>query len=393
MLLAGGWVITGEKLGREFRIGKPKPHPLISSAPAASSIGGNDNKLNQPMTAGTTLITGGSGYFGARLRDRLRARGQTVRVFDLTDAEDRPAEVAFVSGDIRDATRVSVALAGCSTVYHCVAQVPLAKDRQLFHSVNVNGTENLLRAALTAKVGKVIYVSSSAVFGVPKTNPVTEATPPLPGEAYGAAKLEGENLCHRYARDGLDVTIIRPRTILGHGRLGIFQILFEWIREGHNVPVFGSGDNIYQFVHADDLAEACVLAAGRPGSTTFNCGAAIFGSMREALEHLCAHAKTGSKVRSVPMKPAVVLMNLTSALGLSPLGAYHALMYGRSLYFDIAKAQRELNWQPHFSTDQMFAQSYDWYLANRETILSSHNASHHRSAVNQGILALLKHWF
>jgi hypothetical protein len=83
-------------------------------------------------------------------------------------------------------------------------------------------------------------------------------------------------------------------------------------------------------------------------------------------------------------------MKFTSALGLSPLGAYHALMYGRSLYFDIAKAQRELNWQPRFSTDEMFAQSYDWYLVNREKILSTHHASHHRSAVKQGILSLVK---
>lgn len=341
--------------------------------------------------AHTALITGGSGYFGSLLRDRLRERGQAVRVFDLSDADDRPSDVAFVRGDIRDAAQVKQAVTGCDVVYHCVAQVPLAKDKELFHSVNVHGTENLLRAALEAKLRKVIYVSSSAVFGVPKSNPVTENTPPTPGEAYGRAKLAGEEHCGLYARLGLDVTIIRPRTIMGHGRLGIFQILFEWIREGYNVPVFGRGDNVYQFVHADDLAEACILAAAQPGSTIYNCGAATFGTMREALERLCNHAKTRSKVRSVPMMPAVALMKLTSALGLSPLGAYHALMYGRSLYFDISKARSELAWQPRYSTDQMFAQSYDWYLANREQLHHAHHASHHRSPVKQGVLSLVKH--
>lgn len=343
------------------------------------------------MTANVALITGGSGYFGSLLRDRLRQRGQTVRVFDRADADDRPGEVEFVRGDICDARQVNQAVAGCEVVYHCVAQVPLAKDKALFHSVNVHGTENLLRAALEANVRKVIYVSSSAVFGVPKSNPVTEETPPTPGEAYGRAKLAGENLCREFSQRGLDVTIIRPRTILGHGRLGIFQILFEWIREGCNVPVFGRGDNVYQFVHADDLAEACLLAAARAGPTLYNCGAAVFGTMREALEHLCAHAGTGSKVRGVPMAPAVALMQLTSALGLSPLGAYHALMYGRSLFFDIGKARRELGWQPRYSTDQMFAQSYDWYLQNREKLSHAHHASHHRSPVRQGILSLVKH--
>ncbi|HEY9170719.1 MAG TPA: NAD-dependent epimerase/dehydratase family protein [Verrucomicrobiae bacterium] len=343
------------------------------------------------MASPLSLITGGSGYFGSLLRDRLLAGGHEVRVFDLADANDRQQEVGFVQGDIRDAARVAEALAGCDVVYHCVAQVPLAKDRHLFHSVNVGGTENLLRAALAAKVRKVICVSSSAVFGVPKTNPVTEDTPPKPGEAYGRAKLEGEQLCHAYARRGLDVTILRPRTILGHGRLGIFQILFEWIREGRNVPVLGRGHNVYQFVHADDLAEACILAAARPGSTVYHCGAARFGTMRDTLESLCAHARTGSRVRSVPMLPAVVFMRLTSVLGLSPLGPYHALMYGRSLWFDIAKAQRELGWQPRFSNAEMFAQTYDWYLANRDKVLATSGASHHRSAVKQGVLALVKH--
>lgn len=343
------------------------------------------------MATSNSLITGGSGYFGSLLRDRLLARGQAVRVFDLADAADRPGEVAFACGDIRDRASVAKALVGCDVIYHCVAQVPLAKDAKLFHSVNVHGTENLLQAALAAKVQKVIYLSSSAVFGVPKSNPVTEETPPSPGEAYGRAKLEGETLCRDYAARGLDVTIIRPRTILGHGRLGIFQILFEWIREGCNVPVLGRGDNIYQFVHADDLAEACLLAAARPGAATYNCGAAKFGTMRDALEKLCGHAKTGSRVRGVPMAPAVAFMKISSALGLSPLGAYHALMYGRSLYFDITRAQRELNWQPRYSTDQMFAQSYEWYLANREKILHTHGASHHRSAVKQGLLAVVKH--
>ena len=78
-------------------------------------------------------------------------------------------------------------------------------------------------------------------------------------------------------------------------------------------------------------------------------------------------------------------------MGWSPLGPYHALMYGRSLYFDITKAQKELEWKPRFSNNEMFVQSYDWYLQNRDATLRAHGASHHRSAVNQGVLSLVKH--
>ena len=336
------------------------------------------------------LVTGGSGYFGSLLRDRLLKNGQQVRVFDLVDTVDRPAGVEFVQGDIRQFSNVQAACADCSVVFHCVAQVPLAKDRHLFTSVNIDGTDNLLLAAKEVTVRKVVCVSSSAVFGAPKTNPVTEQTPPTPAEAYGRAKLEAENLCHRYADDGLDVTIIRPRTILGHGRLGIFQILFEWIREGYNVPVLGRGENLYQFVHGDDLADACLLASERAGPSIYNCGTDRFGTMRASLEYLCTQAATGSKVRSVPMAPATGLMRLSNSLGLSPLGPYHALMYGRSLYFDISKARTELGWMPRFSNEEMLLQSYRWYLEHRDAILGSHGSSYHRSAVKQGILSLVK---
>ncbi len=337
-----------------------------------------------------TLITGGSGYFGSLLLRKLMARGAECSILDISDADDRPQEVQFHKTDIRDAEGVARACEGIEVVFHNVAQVPLAKDKKIFNEVNIGGTRNLLEAALKEGAKKVVCTSSSAVFGVPKSNPVTEETEPTPAEAYGRAKYEGEVLCREYAAKGLDIAIIRPRTILGHGRLGIFQILFEWVSQGYNIPVLGKGDNIYQFVHADDLAEACILASERPGFSIYNCGAEKFGTMREGLEHLCREAGTGSKVKSVPMGLAIFGMKLTSALGLSPLGPYHSLMYGRSLYFDISKAKRELGWQPKYSSNDMLVESYQWYLKNREQIMRQHGGSHHRSGVKQGALAIAR---
>lgn len=336
------------------------------------------------------LVTGGAGYFGTTLRKRLLARGATVRTFDLVRPDDLEAGEEAVQGDIRDGAAIAAACRGVTIVHHNVAQVPLAKDRHLFESVNIQGTENLLEGARAAGVRKVIYTSSSAVFGAPRSNPVTEDTPPAPAEAYGRAKYEGEHSCQKFIAAGLDVSIVRPRTILGHGRLGIFQILFEWVRSGYNIPVLGAGDNRYQFVHAEDLASACILAGERPGAALYHCGTDRFGTMRETLEALCRHAGTGSKVRSVPMAPALLAMKLTSAVGLSPLGPYHALMYGRSMYFDLGKITRELGWAPRYSNDEMFVESYEWYLANRERVLASSGASLHRSAVKQGVLGLLR---
>jgi nucleoside-diphosphate-sugar epimerase len=353
----------------------------MSTGPAAVE------RPSWPPHDGPHLVTGGSGYFGSLLVRMLRDRGVRVRVFDLQDADDRPSDVEFVQGDIRDADAVSRACGGCAVVHHNVAMVPLAKDKEAFWSVNVGGTETLLQASLAAGVQKVISTSSSAVYGIPERNPVDDSVKPRPREAYGRAKLAAEDLCARYVEKGLDVTIIRPRTIMGHGRLGIMQILFEWIRDGRNVPVFGRGDNIYQFVHADDLAEACIRAAARPGANVFNVGASRFGTMRELLEGVIRHAGTASRVVSVPLAPAKLGMTMTSALGLSPLGAYHALMYGESMYFDISRTRTELGWEPTYSNLEMFQHSYDWYLAHREQTLAVKGASHHRSPVRQGILA------
>lgn len=336
------------------------------------------------------LVTGGSGYFGCLLVERLRARGDHVTVFDLVDVPDRHPTVGFVRGDIRDFEAIARASQGIDVVHHNVAQVPLAKDRALFESVNVGGAECMFRAAREARVQKVVLVSSSAVFGVPSKNPVDASVAPAPREAYGRAKLEAERRAARFVAEGLDVTIVRPRTILGHGRLGIFQILFEWVRRGRPVYVLGRGDNRYQFVHADDLADACIRAGDRPGPDTFNIGAARFGTMRQALEALVRHAGTGSHVRSLPKGVTERVMELTSWLGLSPLGAYHSLMYGREMFFDLTHAQEALDWFPHLGNDEMIIESYDWYVAHRDEVLARRDASHHRSAVKQGALRLLE---
>ncbi len=337
------------------------------------------------------LVTGGAGYFGELLTRRLLERGASVRIFDVNRPIDDAFGVEFMQGDVRDLDALLAACQGVDVVFHNAAHVAMANDKDLFWSVNRDGTKNLLEAAARQAVKKVIYTSSSAVYGVPESNPVTEEMAPTPVEEYGRAKLSGEALCWDYARKGLDVSIVRPCTMMGPGRLGIFQILFEWIFQGKNIPVFDGGNNIYQFVHGDDFAQLCIQASAAQGADVFNCGTDRFETMRELLEHLCRHAGSGSKVKSLPMRPIMGLMKVASALSISPLVDYHAVMYGRSIYFDVAKAREKLGWSPCYSNKEMFVESYDWYRANRPRVLAERNASHHRSVAEQGVLKLL-HW-
>jgi len=335
------------------------------------------------------LVTGGSGYFGCLLTAELLHRGLRVRVLDVNDNDDRPDAVEIIRGDVRDPDSVAAACSGVDVAYHNVAQVPLARDSRLFESVNVGGTNVLLTACEAAGVRKVVYTSSSAVFGVPTSNPVYPSTPPAPVEAYGRAKYAGELLCEAARTRGLDVAIIRPRTILGHGRLGIFGILFDWIADGAAVPVLGKGDNRYQFVHAADLAEACILAGQQRGPGTYNIGASEFGTMRETIQGLCDYAGTGARVRSLPVGLTSLAMHATARLGLTPFAPYHWIMYSKSLWFDTTAAEQDLGWSAKYSTDAMFRESYDWFLEHRRETASA-TASHHQTTAKQGLLRLAK---
>ncbi len=339
------------------------------------------------------VVTGGSGYFGNILCADLVAAGYAVINLDVSPVE-LPG-VSFVRCDIRDRELVARTFESADVVFHNVAQVPLARDPALFDSVNRQGTAAMLWAAEKAGVGKVVYTSSSAIFGIPAANPVTEQTAPRPLEAYGRAKLDGELLCRAAVTRGLDVTIIRPRTIVGHGRLGIFAILFDWIADGVDVFVFDGGHNRYQFVHAEDLAAACLAAATRPGPATFNIGAQDFGTMRQTLQALCDHAGTGAGVRSVSSRLAAPAMKVASRSGVAPFADYHWLMYAREMWFDTTAAQRDLGWHARYSNAEMMSEAYDWFVANRRRV-DAGGPSPHRSAVRQGVLGIgkqvIKRW-
>jgi nucleoside-diphosphate-sugar epimerase len=339
--------------------------------------------------ARSILVTGGSGYFGSVVAEQALARGDAVRIFDLNPPGPSLVAAEFVAGDVRDRAAVRGACDGIDVVFHNVAQVPLAKDRALFDEVNVGGTANVLVAARDARVAKIVHTSSSAVFGIPEHNPVTEESPCRPLEAYGRAKLRAELLCRDAVAAGLDVTIVRPRTVLGHGRLGVIALLFEFVADGAPVFVLGRGDNRYQLVHANDLADACLRAGDRAGPSVYNVGALEFGTMRETLQALVEHAQTGSRVRSLPVAPARLTMQALAALGLAPFAPYHWLLYSESLYFDVTKARTELGWEPRHSNASMVIESYEWFVAHRSDSGGTVR-SHHQSPVRPGLVRALK---
>ena len=120
----------------------------------------------------------------------------------------------------------------------------------------------------------------------------------------------------------------------------------------------------------------------------FNAGTDRFGTMHEALAALCAHAGTGATVRALPAGPTSWAMRVSAGLHLTPFAPYHWLMYARSMWFDIDHVRAALGWAPRWSNDEMFAQSYDWFLTHRDT--AADGSSHHRRTARAGALCALK---
>jgi hypothetical protein len=110
--------------------------------------------------------------------------------------------------------------------------------------------------------------------------------------------------------------------------------------------------------------------------------------MHEALAALCAHAGTGATVRSLPAAPTAWAMRASAGLHLTPFAPYHWLMYARSMWFDIDHVRAALGWAPRWSNDEMFAQSYDWFVAHRDATAAG--PSHHRRSARAGALGALK---
>ena len=310
------------------------------------------------------LVTGGSGFLGSHVVRRLRAEGEGVRVLDVIDSPDRPPGTEFVACDIRDRQGVRDAMKGVRFVHHNVALVPLAKAGPEFRDVNVDGTRIAANAALDAGVRLFVHMSSSAVFGIPDACPITGDTPPAPVEAYGRAKLAAEQEVQTAARKGLPSLILRPRTILGPGRLGIFQILFEWIRDNRNIYVVGNGDNPFQFVHVDDLVTAALLGAENERQGVFNIGADRYSTLREDLGTTIRHAGSTSRVVGLPVGLTVPVLKVLDALRICPLAPWHYLTYHKPFFFDLSDAMKQLGWRPRYSNVETMIQAYDWYIGH-----------------------------
>ncbi len=334
-------------------------------------------------------ISGGAGFLGLHLARRLLADGHDVRTLDVVPLDDAELErsVEELRGDVRDLDSVGRLVAGADVVVHAAAALPIQASRGSIRSVNVGGTENVLRAADDAGVRRVVFISSTAVYGVPEKHPIEENDPLVGVGSYGESKIDAEGLCRVAA---VETTIVRPKTFIGAERLGVFEILFDWIREGRRIYTLGQGHNRYQLLAVEDLVDAIVRTGKEPAAAqeTFNIGATEFGTVRSDLQALIDHAGSSSRLQPVPVKPAELALRGLELLRVSPLAEWHYKTAHKDSFVDVSKAQNLLGWQPRLSNRDALIETYDWYLANRGRVGGA--GVTHRVPWNQQALGLLK---
>jgi len=336
-------------------------------------------------------ISGGAGFFGLHLSRRLLRDGHSVRTLDLAPLDDDELEggVEELRGDVRTTADARRLVAGADVLVHAAAALPIQESAEAIRSVNVDGTAVTYVAALEAGVRRAVLISSTAVYGVPERHPIHEDDPLVGVGHYGASKIEAERLCAAFGRRGLESVIVRPKTFVGPERLGVFEILFDWIREGRRIPVLGDGSNRYQLLAVEDLCDAVVRCLDAPvAGEALNVGAARFGTVREDLEALIGHAGSASTLRPVPARPAELALRALELARLSPLAEWHYRTAHRDSFVAIDKARALLGWEPRLSNAETLCETYDWYLANREVMRTA--GTTHRVPWDQRALALVR---
>jgi len=334
---------------------------------------------------GHVLVTGGSGFVGANLVTELLARGLEVRSFDrvVYPLAEHPRLQTFV-GDITDTDDVAKAVAGIDTVIHTAAIIDLmggasvtADYRKRSFDVNVGGTQNLVHAAQSAGVKRFVYTASNSVVmggqvvaGGDETLPYTERF----NDLYTETKVVAEKfVLEQNAEHGMLTCSIRPSGIWGRGDQTMFRKVFESVLAGHVKVLVGSKDvkldnsYVHNLIHGFILAgEHLVPGGSAPGQAYFiNDGEPI--NMFEFARPVVEACGEPYPTLRVPGGLVLFVMKVWQWLHfrfgipkplIEPLGVERITIDN---YFSIAKAKRDLGYEPLFNTQQAMAECLPYY--------------------------------
>ena len=345
-------------------------------------------------------VTGGSGVLGRNLIPRLVRDGYDVTNLDLSpfpqDDIAGAGSCREIVGDIRDEATVAEAVDGADVVIHAAAALPSYSADDI-RSISVGGTETVMGVCADKRIGRVVHVSSSAVYGLPDDVPTTEKHPRERVDAYNNAKIDAELICERHRANGMCIPILRPKTFLGPHRLGIFSMLFEWAEDGRHFPLIAGGRFGSQLLDVEDLVDAVVSTIELPDDVVndnFNIAAEEFTTLHDDFQAVLDAAGHGRRVIALPMAPTIGALRLLEMTGASPV--YKRLIYklSRDSYVSSAKARERLGYRPRHSSRDAILKTFAWWRANHAgTRRKAASGRTSREAWKQGALGMVRHAF
>jgi nucleoside-diphosphate-sugar epimerase len=315
------------------------------------------------------FVTGGSGFIGGRLIERLRARGRRVRALARSEAAAervaaRGAEP--VPGDLAEVQAMRAGADGCELAFHAAATLGDWGSPEEFERGNVQGTDNVLRACAQAGVRRFVHVGTEAALlaGEPLIE-VDESAPLRPDSPalYSATKARAEELVLSAAREGFETVVIRPRFVWGPGDTTLLPAIIELVRSGRFAWI-GHGNHRTSTTHIDNAVEGLLLGAerGRSGNAYFvTDGAPVV--FREFVGELLATQGVTAPARSLPVPLAGALARAGEAAwrllplpGRPPLTRFAFWVSSQECTIRIEKARGELGYSPIIAIAEGLAQ-------------------------------------
>lgn len=320
------------------------------------------------------IIFGGDGFVGRHLAPKLLADGHEVVVADIVKS-DLPhyRSVQFINCDVTDPEQVArVGIKADDMVYNLSAKMlsPIqvrAKRHEFFWPVNFHGTENIIHAMARVDAPKLVHFTTDMIYGHTVVYPMTEDHPVAPLGEYGLSKLKTEELAEEWRTRGMNISLFRPRLIIGPGRLGILEKLFKLIGWNLPVPMIGSGKNPYQFISVFDCAEAARLAykAGVPNEA-YNLGSLNPPPVRKLLGDLVKHAGSKSLLIPTPGWAVKRTLDLLDAMNMPIMDPEQYLIADEDCLLDVSKGKRDLGWVPQYRDEDMLIAAYREYRAKKD---------------------------
>jgi len=295
-------------------------------------------------------VTGGAGFIGAHLVDRLVDEGHQVMVLDNFSTGNRDflnPSVRVEEIDIVDVSAVRELFFDFKpeTVFHCAAMIDLRKsfdNPELGDAVNIGGTQSVIAASEASGARQVIFSSSAAVYAPGVAVPISESATLAPASPYGAAKLKGEEMLRR---SPLSTVALRYANVYGPrqgtvGEGGVIAIFSKKLLTGDNLTIFGDGEQTRDFVYVDDIVEANLRAMRAPeGHYEYNVGTSQETSINEIVENLLHISRKNSIVKHLKSVDGEVLKS--------------------SLANDLIA--RELDWNASVLIREGLARTWKWF--------------------------------